>query len=99
MHNSKRLLANLVYFIQIKQQLKMNPQKTNLWIISFVFLFLLASCGRKQKNFIIFKNEESTKINKLDLPAVKGVSVQKLKTGFYISWLPFFPRIQSLGVF
>jgi hypothetical protein len=61
-----------------------------LLVISIVLLFLTPNCGRKQKSFLIFPDEVPVKINKLDLPAVKGVVVQKVDAGLHVSWLPLF---------
>jgi hypothetical protein len=61
-----------------------------LLVISITFLLLITGCGRKQKNFLIFPDEVPVKINKLDLPTVRGVVVQKVDPGLYISWLPLF---------
>lgn len=59
-------------------------------LVGLIFLCLTSSCGRKQKNFLMFKEEDPAKITKLALPAVRGVEVKKIVGGFYISWMPLF---------
>lgn len=62
--------------------------KTKIVLICAVFLFI-TNCGRKQKIFSNFEKEQEN-INKLDLPAVKGLTAQKNDLGVHISWLPLF---------
>jgi PBP1b-binding outer membrane lipoprotein LpoB len=67
-------------------------------IYSYIFLvsiFLFSSCGRKQKNIFSFAPEPDVKINKLDLPAVRGLSITKTKDGMLLSWLDLFSRKSS----
>jgi hypothetical protein len=70
----------------------MQKKRTIKLISAFIFLLFTTNCGRKQKNFFLFPQEEVAKINKLDLPAVNGVTAQKTDYGVYISWFPLFPE-------
>ncbi len=66
----------------------MNRQLNNLtWcFLMFFGLLTLCSCGRKQKNLFSFGEQEAPRINKLALPAVKGVTAEKKQNGALISW-------------
>jgi len=61
-----------------------------LLIITFLFSFIFAGCGRKQKNIFYFpeKGQEELKINKLELPCVHEVNVLKKNNGNEVSWSP-----------
>ncbi len=52
-----------------------------------ILLFLISSCGRKQKNIFSFEPEVKNKVSKLDLPAVRGLTITKSNQGNLLSWL------------
>jgi len=57
----------------------------------FVLLCLfLSSCGRKNNTFLVFASKKKVvKINRLTLPAVRGLRIAQTKQGAtLISWLP-----------
>lgn len=63
--------------------MKYNKIYTQLLIISLLFF---AGCGRKQKNIFSFEPEPKIRVTKLDLPAVRGLSITK-KDGFpLLTW-------------
>ena len=62
------------------------------------FLCFVTSCGRKQKIFFPISQEEEVPINKLDLPAIKGLFAQKNDMGVHISWLPLFSEKTPSGI-
>ena len=52
-----------------------------------IILFLLSSCGKKQKNIFDFtKEKERYKINKFDLGSIKNLQVKKTESGNFLSW-------------
>ena len=56
----------------------------------------LSNCGRKQKNILSFPEKTLPKINKLTLPTVHGVTVQRIKEGNQITWFePKTPDAQT----
>lgn len=52
-----------------------------------ILLFLISSCGRKQKNIFSFEPEVKNKVSKLDLPAVRGLTITKSNQANLLSWL------------
>jgi len=58
-----------------------------LHIIFIVLVFCFSSCGRKQRNIFNFSETNKLKINKLTLPAVKGVKVKKINNENVVEWL------------
>ena len=61
----------------------------HILVVSLIILFgmLLTSCGRKQKNIFSFSHDNIPIVNKLSLPVVRGVTIQKTKAGNLINWL------------
>lgn len=55
-------------------------------ILILVICTNFCACGRKQKNIFSFDNQETQKISKLDLPAVKGVKAKRHPLGAVITW-------------
>ncbi len=58
-------------------------------IIILFFLLIFSNCGRKQKNIFDFPDPDEKpefKVNKLSLPAVKGVKVERAELWNKISW-------------
>lgn len=47
----------------------------------------LATCGRKRKNIFSFSNDNMPVVNKLSLPVVRGITLQKANNGYLINWL------------
>ena len=63
----------------------MNLFKGLLTLFLFTFLLFLG-CGRKPKNFYDFTPSQKIKINKLNLPVIKGLNAQKIDKGVLLSW-------------
>ncbi len=56
-------------------------------VMFFVVILLAPGCGRKQKDIFHFPEKKIVvKVNKLSLPAVRGVTVTKTVEGNRISW-------------
>ena len=73
----------------------MNLKNKN--IILLIILFLMPSCGRKQKNIFSFEPEVKNPVSKLDLPVVRGLTITKTSQGNLLSWLDLsFPQKNSL---
>lgn len=66
-----------------------------LLIISFLFF---TGCGRKQKNIFIFEPDQKLKITKLDLPAVKGLSITKKNNCNILTWFDLFNQKNSASI-
>jgi len=49
---------------------------------------LFTSCGRKQKNIFNFNEIKNVKINKLSLPAIKGIGCRRTGNYIIITWHP-----------
>lgn len=64
--------------------------------LTLVLAACLSSCGRKQKNILSFPDKTLPKINKLTLPTVHGVTVQKTRGGNQITWLE--PKVPTQHV-
>lgn len=73
----------------------MNLQRCSILLI--LVLCCLPACGRKQRNIFNFSEKNTTKINKLSLPAVKGVQVQKNNSSNLVKWLPVDSSMKLLG--
>ena len=58
----------------------------NYNFIFIILLFLISSCGRKQKNIFSFEPEVKNKASKLDLPSVRGLAITKSPEGNLLSW-------------
>jgi len=56
-----------------------------LKLFLFTIVFFLG-CGRKPKYFYDFTPPQKIKINKLNLPAIKGLKAQKSDKGVLLSW-------------
>lgn len=53
----------------------------------FALVILLPQCGKKRRNFYVYEQEDSSlKINKLSLPAIKEIKLNKTAEGNHISW-------------
>lgn len=60
------------------------------YLILLLVLFLLSSCGKKQKNIFDFSTKkEIYKVSKFDLGFVKQVKVEKTKFGNKLTWSKF----------
>lgn len=51
-----------------------------------IVLLSMCSCGRKQKNIFSFGDQDLPRINKLVLPAVRGVTAEKKQNGTLVTW-------------
>lgn len=69
----------------------MNSSTPSKYIFALCLIILLGiflpTCGRKQKNIFSFSQEDVPVINKLSLPVVRGITIQKTKDGALITWL------------
>lgn len=65
----------------------LNVKNRNLIYSLLTILLFFTSCGRKQKNIFYFPETKTVeKINKLDLPATKILSVKKINNYNEIIW-------------
>ncbi len=62
--------------------------KRNIFFL--IFLFLLSSCGKKQKNIFDFsKKRKVIKVSKFSLGCVKNLKIEKVTPGVKLSWSKF----------
>ena len=56
-------------------------------ILFFLLVLCLPGCGRKKRYFLSFDSKQETeKVNRLTLPAIKGASYKKNGPDFELSW-------------